>query len=222
MQQWTLPYPTYSTRTVQGDGKHSTPLDTPLRTHRICHWAFFASVKRFALHLYSWKDGCLSIPINRLDLRVATLHRVLVTLTKWLFCIDHSNVENTALTLRIFFLMVNTKLVPFCIIVPISQICSFCPNGAMRKGCCHPFGMYSTISSSGGQRSRWTLRAIDSTLPLLVVAGHQGCHHHCASPTSLFVNLWIWNKCFFGAFWVAKVQTGSGKMAVVNLWTLPH
>ena len=111
---------------------------------------------------------------------------------------------------------------PFCIIVPISQICSFCPNGAMRKGCCHPFGMYSTISSSGGQRSRWTLRAIDSTLPLLVVAGHQGCHHHCASPTSLFVNLWIWNKCFFGAFWVAKVQTGSGKMAVVNLWTLPH
>ena len=67
--------------------------------------SIFASVKRFALHLYSWKDGCLSIPINRLDLRVATLHRVLVTLTKWLFCIDHSNGENTALTLRIFFLI---------------------------------------------------------------------------------------------------------------------
>ena len=75
--------------------------------------SIFASVKRFALHLYVRKDGCLSIPINRLDLRVAPLHRVLVTLTKGLFCIDRSNVENTSLTLRIFCRMVNTKLVAF-------------------------------------------------------------------------------------------------------------
>ena len=82
--------------------------------------------------------------------------------------------------------------------------------GHCGRRCCHPFGdvQYNKFLV----RSMVKMNAYAPWLysALVVMAGHQGCRHHCASPSSLF---WV-----FGYFAFRRLALFQGGKKTDQLW----